>query len=82
MAANRFETACRIATVVGDGGVYTAEMPMMPRQDLVDVWWCALSAGRMLGIDVEVHTAEPAGRGPHGAMVVVEVRARRNAACA
>ena len=79
MATDRFETACRIAAVVGAGQVFEAKVQAAPRQGVVDLWWSALSAGRMLGIDVDVSTSEPAILGKDRATVTVRVRSRARA---
>jgi len=76
MATDRFETACRIAGVVGSGDVFETKVQATPRQGVVDLWWAALSAGRMLGVPVDVRTSEPITHGEDRAMVVVEVQAR------
>jgi len=76
MATERFETACRIAGVVGSGDVFETKVRATPRQGVVDLWWAALSAGRMLGVCVDVCTSEPITHGEDRAMVVVRVQAR------
>jgi hypothetical protein len=82
VTASRFETACLIAGALGEDGVYSQELPISPRQDFVDLWWSALSAGRMLGVRVDIQVSEPIAHGEDCAVVSVEVRTRDRATSA
>ena len=76
MATDRFATARLIAGIVGNGGVYRTEVRPAPRQGLVDLWWSAFIAGRLLGVPVDVHTSAPFTRGTEPPVVAVEVHVR------
>ena len=81
MAADRFETACRIARVLEAGGTFAIRMsPASPRQEIVDVWWSALSAGRMVNMHVDVSTIERTADDTKRRYVFIEVRAHAGAA--
>lgn len=64
-----------IASALRDTGEYRTEIPADPPQDVVDTWWAAHSAGRLIGGRVQIgNECRPTAMGQ--SMVIV-VRLRR-----
>ena len=69
----------RMVELIADGlrtsGEYRTEMPADPAQRVVDTWWAAHAAGRLVGGRVQIaHECRPVAMGQ--SMVIV-VRLRR-----
>ena len=66
-----------IAEALQDGGEYRTEIPADPPQAVVDTWWAAHAAGRLLGH--RVHIANESRHAAIGQSLLIIVRLRRRA---
>lgn len=67
-----------IADALRSDGEYRTEIPADPAQRIVDTWWAAHAAGRLVGH--RVHIANESRHGAIGQSLVIIVRLRRASA--
>lgn len=69
-----------IADALRSAGEYRTELPADPAQPIVDTWWAAHAAGRLVGHRVRIANESRYGRVGQSLVIIVRLR-RATAGC-